>query len=204
MQRHDAVLAYWFRDLSVLETGGVPDDALSLWFEPDLELDRQIKERFGEDLERAGRGDYDDWKRHPASHLALLLLLDQFSRNIYRGTQQAFAFDDQALENSLDALDAEQDRAVSPIARTFFYMPLQHSEQLGHQQRCVALMQELFDSAPDDQRDIFGSFLDAAKDHRNIIEQFGRFPHRNEILGRDSTPDEKAYLEENTEAFGQA
>ncbi len=201
MKRSSDILSYWFGSLDTVHNGDIEQETISRWFAGGSEVDQQIQAQFEDDLQRAAAGEYAGWTDTPDTMLALIIALDQFSRNIHRGTPQAFAYDDKALEHALDAIDVGHDREVAPIARVFFYMPLEHAEQLGHQQRCVALMEELIDQAPDGQQELFEEFADYARQHHDVIERFGRFPHRNELLGRDSTEEELAYLESTDHAF---
>lgn len=203
MQRSLEVLSYWFGSPSAVESGAVPEQQLALWFEASEDTDAEIRDRFGNDLEKAGQGRYDDWTGDPKSCLALIVLLDQFSRNIHRASPRAFAYDDRALACALDGIDSDHDRAVTPVARAFYYLPLEHAEDLGHQQRCVQLFEELLEDAPKDQHPLIQEFVDYAIDHRTIIERFGRFPHRNAILGRQSTPEEQAFLDGGGPTYGQ-
>ena len=204
MTRQNQILTYWFGSVDAVTSGTGALEKASLWFAAGNEVDREMRQYFGDDLELAGRGKYDSWEDDPMEHLALILLLDQFSRNIHRGTPRAFAFDDRGLSSALNGIDREHDRAVSPVARAFFYMPLEHAEQLGHQERCVELMEELVAQVPEEQRELFQGFADYARQHRDIIAKFGRFPHRNKILGRPSTPEERAFLAEAKQDFGQS
>ena len=142
----------------------------------------------------ASDGKLDDWTATPRDQLALILVLDQFSRNIFRDTRQAFACDDKALGLTLMALEEEMDRHLRPIERIFLYLPLEHSESLEHQRRCVKLMEALEREVPEDWRATFESFTRYAVAHCDVIKRFGRFPHRNVILDRESTPEELEFL----------
>ena len=200
----DEVLSFWFGSVAAVHTGEVPKENRSRWFSADEQTDSHLRSHFGEHVEKAGRGHYDEWADDSAGRLALIVLLDQFSRNIHRGTPRAFAFDDRALKHALDGIDRGHDQVVAPIARVFFYLPLEHAEELGHQQRCVELMEELVEDAPRDRRELFEDFLHYAREHRDTIARFGRFPHRNPILDRTSTPEEQEYLEEeDANSWGQ-
>jgi uncharacterized protein (DUF924 family) len=138
-----------------------------------------------------------------ASDLSLILLLDQFPRNIYRGTRRAFAADEKALHLTLTGIQSGADAALDRIERLFFYMPLQHSESLEVQDESIAAYRRLLDESPEALRPQFAEALEAARDHRAIIERFGRFPHRNRALGRVSTRDEREFLASEAQAFGQ-
>jgi len=166
------VVAFW--------SGAGPEK----WFRKDGEFDNQISERFGEIHAQAAAGRLRDWEATPEGALALILLLDQFSRNIHRGTRDAFAQDELASAVARRALDAGFDSAIDPELRYFFYMPLMHSEAIGDQERSVLAFHAV---APQN--------LSYAREHERIIRRFGRFPHRNLILGRHMTPAEKAFME---------
>lgn len=203
MKVREEILAFWFGSLSALHDDAIGEEQFELWFQGGQAVDEEIRERFQEYLEAAADGAYDDWAAQPAGRLALIIVLDQFSRNIYRGTPQAFAYDEKALQLSLDGIDIGHDMAIAPTARVFFYMPLEHSEELGHQQRCLDLMKEVRDAGDDDNQELFDGFVDYAQKHLEIIEEFGRFPHRNAILDREPTPEEQAYLADGGATFGQ-
>lgn len=155
------------------------------WFNSDAAFDQEISSRFLETYEAGARGELSDWERSTYGALALVLLLDQFPRNIFRGTPKAFATDEKAKQIADRAIAAGRDQSIDKDVRPFFYMPFMHSEALGDQERCVALM----------QKDGKQENVKYAEIHRDAIARFGRFPHRNEILGRKSTPEEIAYLE---------
>ncbi|NWG24843.1 MAG: DUF924 family protein [Pseudorhodoplanes sp.] len=155
------------------------------WFERDDGFDAAIRERFLETHEAAASGALAAWEGNAEGALALLILLDQFPRNMFRGTPRAFATDARARAIADRAIAQGFDTAVAPQMRSFFYLPFMHSEKLADQERCVALYR-----AAGDQ-----DGLKYADEHADIIRRFGRFPHRNVILGRTSTPEEKAFLE---------
>jgi uncharacterized protein (DUF924 family) len=153
------------------------------WFTKDELFDTALRERFLPLHEQAVRGELAAWRSLPESALALVLLLDQFPRNAFRGTARMFASDALARDEADRAVNAGFDRQVSPPLRVFFYLPFEHSESLADQERSVALQQDM------------SEVLRYALEHRDIILRFGRFPHRNTILGRESTPEERAFLE---------
>jgi uncharacterized protein (DUF924 family) len=155
------------------------------WFKPDPAFDEQIRARFLETYEAGMHGELEHWERSAYGSLALVLLFDQFPRNMFRGSPKAFASDEKAKQVTDRVIAEGRDKAVDPEVHTFFYMPYMHSEALSDQQRCVALME-----AGGKQENI-----KYAEIHRDAIARFGRFPHRNEILGRKSTPEEIAYLQ---------
>ena len=179
------VLDFWF--LPAGTSGHVT--ARQAWFRKDPAFDDEIRTRFEPLIRRAIAGELQDWEDEPRGALARILLLDQFTRNIWRDTPQAFSGDAAALAAAQRALDAGHDQAVSPVERAFFYLPFEHAEDLAWQDRSVALFTAL--EAEDAGS---ASVLDYAHRHHQVIARFGRFPHRNRILGRPDTPDETVYL----------
>jgi uncharacterized protein (DUF924 family) len=178
-----------------------------VWFETNPQLVGQqnelIRSQFQELVERAGRGELAGWADSPRRRLSLIILLDQFPRQIYRGTPQAFAYDPEALGLTLSGLQSAADAALNLIERLFFYMPLQHTEATEVQDESVSAFRRLVAESPAQLRSTFEEALAWAQNHRSLIRQFGRFPHRNAILGRESTPEEVAYLRKDGAAFGQ-
>jgi uncharacterized protein (DUF924 family) len=158
-----------------------------MWFAKDDAFDARFRERFGAAHFAAARRELDGWAKTPEGVLALLILLDQFPRNTFRGTAHAFATDPLARMFALKALDAGFDQAVENDLRRFFYLPLQHAEDRALQDRQVALFQAM--ERPADDR--------WAEHHHAVIERFGRFPHRNRALGRETTAEERAFLEQD-------
>ena len=155
------------------------------WFLKDEAFDASIRERFATLHARAAAGELEHWGETPEGTLALFLLLDQFSRNLYRGSAQAFAQDERARRIARHAIEAGFDLEVDPAVRTFFYLPFEHSEAIADQELCVRLSHQLSD------RDL----LRWARIHEEIIRRFGRFPHRNKALGRHTTPAEQTFLD---------
>src|ERR1700733_6670059 len=145
-------------------------------------------------LERSTRGELDGWADSPRRRLSLIILLDQFPRQMFRGTAQAFAYDPAALALALSGMQLAADGALNLVERLFFYMPLQHSEATEVQDESVSAYKRLVAESPAELRSTFEESLGYAEDHRQVIRQFGRFPHRNKILGREDTPEEAAYL----------
>lgn len=193
MERAKEILEFWFGPEE--ELGWDFDPArYELWFGRSAETDRLVTERFGEDAHAAAAGELDDWAATPRGRMALLLLLDQFPRHIHRGRPEAFAQDPKAQALVVEGLALGHDQALSPIERSFFYLPLEHAENRELQARSVELYQALADAAPEAVKDRYLSFLDYAIRHKEIIDRFGRFPHRNAILGRESTEKEEAFL----------
>ena len=156
----------------------------SMWFAKEADFDRRFREAFLGAHEAAARGDLDHWMTTPEGALALLLLLDQFPRNAFRGTPRMYATDTSARRIATAAVDAGHDQAMSADLRTFFYLPFGHSEDLADQERSVALCAPL--GSPDSAH---------SERHRDIVKRFGRFPHRNPILGRNMTAEEQEFLD---------
>jgi uncharacterized protein (DUF924 family) len=179
----------------------------SVWFESNPQArgqgDELIRSQFQALVERAGRGELSAWADSPRRRLSLIILLDQFPRQIYRGTRQAFAYDSQALNLTLSGMQSAADGALNIVERLFFYMPLQHTESTEVQDESVSNYRRLVAESPPELKSTFEESLESAEKHRAVIREFGRFPHRNRILGRNSTPDEEAYLQKSAERFGQ-
>ncbi len=199
---------FWFGPLPM--SAQTLEERMRLWFggkgasASQQERDATIRARFEPLIERAARGELDAWAGSPRRRLSLILLLDQFPRNIYRGTARAYAYDEQALALTLSGMQSGADAALDPVERLFFYMPLQHSESADVQEESVAAYRRLLHEAPAELRNAFEEALRFAELHRSIIERFGRYPHRNQALGRASTPEEEAYLQDETALrFGQ-
>ena len=170
----DAVLAFWFEATRPFQ-----------WYRRDKAFDATVRARFGALHHTAWTGKLDVWRAHPRYVLALILLLDQFSRNIWRDDARAFAADAKALAISREALRRRFDLLYAPRERAFFYMPFMHAEDLSVQEESVALFKARLPDAGN---------LPFAIEHHDIVKRFGRFPHRNRILGRASTPEEIAFL----------
>lgn len=193
------ILEFWF--------GTGMDDAVTaqiqrkLWWSKDPAVDTAMRERFASLINAAANGNHDDWAVTPRGQLALILLFDQFPRNIHRDTPQAFAFDARALELAQNLIAAGDDRTLRRIERVFCYLPLEHAESFEMQNRSVDLFTALAAETPEHERDTFSGYVDYAKRHRDIIARFGRFPHRNHILGRRSTPEETEFLKQPGSSF---
>ena len=195
------ILQFWFGDAA--EAPAKAEARMPLWFDVSPENDARIRARFGTTVEAAARGELASWagSRRPA--LALVVLLDQFSRNIWRGTARAFAQDAQALDVARQMVAAGFFGELAPIEQVFLTLPFEHSESLDAQREAVRLCREVAAMAPPDWRPFMESFLPYAEQHHELIARFGRFPHRNAVLGRVSTPEEEAYLAGGGETFGQ-
>lgn len=206
-RRAQDVLDYWFGADPL-----APDQIagrVRLWFGGDdppeiRELrDEDMARRFGDLARQAAAGLLDAWAASPHRLLALILLLDQIPRNIYRGTARAFAQDDKALSLAFQGMQTGADSALSPIQRVFLYMPLQHAESPDVQEESVAAFRRLLEEAPPEHRAFFEGCLNFAELHHRIVARFGRFPHRNRVLGRRSSPSELKFLADEGLDFGQ-
>ncbi len=185
------VLDFWFGALSA----GFADDVHERrWFTPDPAFDAEVRRRFASVLARAAEGGLDAWRGSPRDTLALVVVCDQFSRHVHRGTREAYATDLLALSAASDAVARGEDRRLSSHERAFLYMPFQHSESRLDQHTAVGLFSALRDATPAGMRQRTGNFLRHAQQHRGIVLRFGRFPHRNAVLGRESTPAELEFL----------
>jgi len=186
------VFEFWFGAPGTPEHGTDRPE----WFRKDPAFDAQIRETFGSLIERALRGELESWQAAPRSALAQIIVLDQFTRNVFRDTPRAFAGDARALAAARALVGTRQDEALGPHERAFAYLPFEHAEGIEMQQEGVRLFSRLAEQAPET-----ASSLDYAQRHLAIIQRFGRFPHRNAILGRRSTAEELAFLQQPGSSF---
>ncbi len=195
----EEVLSYWFPEDDIFNADQQTlGRQMQWWFQGGPEVDTEITERFGQVLEQARRGELDHWAQTPQGRLALIIVLDQFSRNIYRGSPLSYAQDPKSLELAVGGIDLGMDRELSPMERIFFWMPLGHSEVPALQERYVSHHEEEAANAPPHRRAMAEFGISQARAVRDVIARFGRHPHRNEILGRTSTPEELEYLRTET------
>lgn len=194
------ILDFWLGD--GLAQGWPTQNLDKRWFRGGAALDEEIRAHFGADVLRAVGGALQDWEGQAQSRLALVILLDQFSRNMFRGSAQAFAGDARARQLTLQTLAADEDRQLPWVARVFLYMPLMHAEDAALQQECVARFSQLLAEVPASLKPRIQGHLDFAREHQGIITRFGRFPYRNSVLGRASTAQELNFLK-NGPRFGQ-
>ena len=199
MNEINKILYFWFGEIKDSFTVG---NRGKLWYMGGEETDNKIRELFGDLVKRAGNKELEDWKETPEGRLALIILLDQFTRNVYRKTKDAFAYDEYAQKLCKEGLQLEHDKQLCFIHRFFFYHPLEHSEKLEDQELCIKLIEQVKEEVSEQLKKRVESFLNYAKQHRDVIKKFGRFPHRNEVLGRTSTADELEYLKSGIR-FGQ-
>ena len=187
-----SVLKYWFP-----ESCSEPDHIKAQherWFNPSADVDYDIERRFGKLVSVASHGGFDSWSEQPESGLALIILLDQCPRNVYRGQKKAFATDATALALAKTAVQKNWPALLSPIKSTFALMPFQRAENAEIQHQGIAALEQLLNNCDDEWRPSIEASLDYARTQHAIIENFGRFPHRNDLLGRPSSPEEIAYL----------
>ncbi len=176
------IIAFWFEEASPRQ-----------WYNGGEDFDHLIKERFEDAYLAAKSGLFDDWAKTAEGALALCIILDQFPRNMYRGTAEAFATDEKALGIAWQAVTDGHDAFLPPMQRAFLYLPFEHSEELDNQKRACALFGVMKDVHPEGYK--------YALAHREVIEKFGRFPHRNKALGRKNTPEEDIYLQDPNAGF---
>lgn len=196
----DLVLDFWF---GKLDNQLSSQEKSQLWYASSTMLDQQIKLQFEHLYEQALQGHLDSWMRTPKGAMALIILLDQMPRNMFRGTAKAFISDHCALRYCLEGIEQGFDKELALVERSFFYHPLEHAEDLELQQQCVShfqRMQQVYSN--DEHQQFIRSSLDFAQQHLAIITRFGRFPHRNNVLDRESSLQESEYLKIAT-GFGQ-
>ena len=201
LARIDQILSFWFREQEL--SAPQIDRRMDIWFGEDPAFDEAIMAGFEDDVEAASNGRLDHWAEEPRGRLALILLIDQFRRNIHRNTAKAFSHDKLALKLCVEGAVKKKDKGLTPIEKVFFYMPLQHAESVKVQAKSVELFNKLAESVSPTYRETFLTVAQFAELHRDIIDQFGRFPHRNKLLGRENTPEENEYLAGDSPDFGQ-
>ena len=195
------IVAFW---LGASASG--PDQAegqRGLWYSGGPAVDAEITARFGDLVEQACCGELSGWENSAEGALALVILLDQFTRNIYRGTVDAYRGDALARDVTRRAIDRGLDDELPVVGRIFLYHPYHHAEQLSDQDQAIRLLEALRDQATPQWTPYLQRSVEGFTGHRNIVARFGRFPHRNRVLGRVSTPEEVAYLDGGPETFGQ-
>lgn len=196
LHQPQTVLDFWFPPQKSLS------ELRSQWFGKSEDLDQKIIQQFKPWLDPMTRGDLNSWLKTPQGTLAFIILADQFPRHIYRDSPQAYDYDSLALHTTLRALDKGFDQKLTPLQRTFFYLPLEHSENLEHQQQSVELFEKLKQQEQDlELQKVLENSLLYAQKHLEVIQKFGRFPHRNKILNRSNTPQEDHYLAQPGSGF---
>jgi uncharacterized protein (DUF924 family) len=200
-ERPERVIDFWFGDAAMSPVHAKRRD--EIWFERSPEFDRDIERLFSPVHSRACRGELHGWNTSPGGSLALILVLDQFPRNMFRGTSRAFATDALAVRTAIDLIESGGDMNLAPLQRLFVYMPLQHAENLEMQELSLRKNGQLLMSVAPEWTELFAMYYRYAQLHCDIIQRFGRFPHRNRALARQSRPEEIAYLTAGAETFGQ-
>jgi uncharacterized protein (DUF924 family) len=201
LARIDQILSFWFREQEL--SAPQIDRRMDIWFGEDPAFDEAIMAGFEDDVEAASNGRLDHWAEEPRGRLTLILLIEQFRRNIHRNTAKAFSHDKLALKLCVEGAVKKKDKGLTPIEKVFFYMPLQHAESVKVQAKSVELFNKLAESVSPTYRETFLTVAQFAELHKDIIDQFGRFPHRNKLLGRENTPEENEYLAGDSPDFGQ-
>ncbi len=197
---YEHVLSFWLGTLD--EHGSAAPDMRKRWWQKSDAFDAEIRERFLDDYRAIMRGEREHWLETPRGRLAYVIVLDQFSRNMFRGQAAMYEGDPRAERASLDGIARGDHLALRGDERVFLLMPLMHSETLAHQEQCVALFRELAEAARGTPAyDGLANNLRFAEQHRDIIADWGRFPHRNAILGRETTPEEAAFLQKPGSSF---
>lgn len=196
------VLEFWFAD-TAMDSPRV-DSRMDRWFGVDEGFDRQIREEFGDLVQQASANKLTDWADTPEGCLALIILLDQLRRNIYRGSAEAFTLDHIALKLCIDRTIAGDHKKLDAIQCLFFFMPLQHAESVPVQKKSVGIYQALAEKSTDTMRETFLTAAQFAELHHDIVVEFGRFPHRNDILGRQNTDAEATFMAGDSPNFGQS
>lgn len=200
--RIDEILSFWFME----QTLSAPqiDGRMDTWFGDDPVFDEEVAKEFTDDVDRASDGNLDHWAHQPRGRLALILLLDQFRRNIFRNTAQAFEKDKAALKLCVEGAMEKKDKGLAPIHKAFFYMPLQHAESRKVQAKSREIYQRLAEAVSPTYKETFETISQFADLHADIVEQFGRFPHRNKLLNRENSPEEEEYLTGDSPGFRQS
>jgi uncharacterized protein (DUF924 family) len=194
-----SVLAFWFGELD--EQGLCAPETVERWWRKDPQFDATLRSRFSLEHAAIARGEREAWLADAHGRLAYVVVLDQFSRNMFRGTPGMFASDERALAAAVEGLGIGADRELRLHERVFLYMPLMHSERLDVQERGVATFAALAEAAPAAAKETFDGYVKYAGAHRDIVARFERFPHRNAILGRSTTPEEEAFLKQPGSSF---
>ena len=193
------VLEFWFGkgnidNNSCASAQEIAKQQSKLWWGKDPSVDNDIRQQFEPTLKALITGHYTSWLKTPQGQLAAIIVLDQFSRNMYRSNAHAFSQDSLALHWALEGIRQGNDKKLTPLQRVFFYLPLEHCEQLNMQKLAIEKFQQLAESAPASFADLAKGFVDYAHQHHAVIARFGRFPHRNVLLNRQSSPEEAKYL----------
>lgn len=203
MEKIEKVLKFWFNDIDDDTEIQPGDEKLKRWFSRDEEFDKEVRQKLEGDLIRARKRKYESWEETPQGRLALIILFDQVARNVYRDSPKAFENDLRALEFCLLSIKNDFDEKLMLIERQFLYLPLMHAESLKIQEKSLTYFGRLLEEAQQRQKnvDYYQNVLDFAQKNFEIIDMFERFPHRNDILGRRSTPRESEFMKEEGSSF---
>lgn len=201
MTLSDEILSFWFADS--LNSAAAVRERNRVWYGSNPDFDDEIRTRFEPTLERAAAGELDGWRGEPRSALAFTIVLDQFPRNLYRGSARAFELDPLAVEVCVHSLENGHVAKLHPVEAVFALLPLEHSEDLALQRRCLEEQSVLLARAPAELEKVLSGTREYAQQHFDVVERFGRFPHRNAVLGRESTKAELEYLGSGGATFGQ-
>ena len=196
----EALLTFWF---GTLTNGCADEDHRSRWFQSNEAFDGQCRDQWAPLLAEARAGKLEDWLIHARGKLAYVVLCDQMPRNVYRGQADAYAWDHLALAAARSAVQLREDLALAWDERSFLYMPFEHAENVIDQHTAVGLFSALRDQSPREVRNVTGNYLRYAQLHRDIVLRFGRFPHRNAVLGRSSSEEERQFVDAG-DGFGQS
>lgn len=199
MLQYQQLLEFWFGN--EVENYAKLEQHSRRWFKKSDAFDEKVRRLFGNFPDDAQQGAYDHWLANDEGRLAVVIGLDQFPRNMYRNTARSFRYDKLALQHAIMSIDSDTPQRLHPIQSIFLYMPLEHAEDIDMQNKCVAGLEALLEMCADPYREKINNFLDYALAHREVIERFGRFPHRNKILGRESTQQELTYLASGRGSF---
>jgi len=204
MGKIDEILEFWFQGMKDSESFSDRQSTMKRWFMKDDAFDKGIKDEFEEDIIRAKEGTYKDWEKEARGRLALFILFDQFTRNVYRNDAKMYETDPLAIDLSVRTIKEGMDQDLQFIERVFVYMPLMHSEELARQEQCVEVLTKLVEDskkACPQNTETYSYNLEYAIKHLEVIRQFNRFPHRNKILGRESTAEEIEFLQKPGSSF---
>ncbi len=199
METTDSIIEFWFG--SHTSNREINEQKKSIWWSKNEQTDQRITERFEIISTEVYRGDLVEMQRSARGLLASIICLDQFPRNMYRGTAKSFACDPAALGFAIEMVDKAWDQTLLPVYRVFAWLPFEHSEDLAMQHKSVMLYDNLRNSVEEDEREMFNEYYQFAYRHFEIIDRFGRYPHRNQILGRESTAEELDFLSQPGSSF---
>jgi len=196
---YEEILSFWF---GTLDAAGCADEAhAERWWKKDAAFDEELRRRFGALHEAVANGDHDDWLKTPRGRLAYVIVLDQFSRNMFRDSPRMYAYDGKALAAARQGIVNGEEKPLAHDERVFLYMPFEHSEDLADQELCVSLFERLCVGLSGEALKDAQDNVVYAQRHHDIVKRFGRFPHRNPILGRASTPEEAQFLTKPNSSF---